>query len=65
MQTDNGQTIEDKRTLTYSLGSNQPRAVTTWSVTTGFLFFPLFQLRTNQRKPNTLPNQSQEMFASS
>lgn len=46
----------------HNLYSSRPRMVKSWSVTVSFPnFCPYFRLRTNQRKPKNLPNQSHRM----
>ena len=69
IQTDNARlyiTIElwptksaETRKPNYKLGSNQCRTLRTWSITASFSIFCLcFQLRTKQRKPDMVSNQS-------
>lgn len=53
----NCQAVCDNTTLTHNFSIIQSRMVRTWSMTANFpdFFLPHFQLRTNQRKPDTLP----------
>lgn len=54
----NCQAVCDNTTLTHNFSIIQSRMVRTWSMTANFpdfFFLPHFQLRTNERKPNTFP----------